>query len=119
MANYIFATWDNTNSGGDNMRIYTYQQLQEMLEGIDSNELYDRICRNIKRLRKERSKIFKNHGLNTINPYTSENIAALLNYNHTHYKRFESENDSTKRIPLEKLVMLSIIFDTTLDEIIK
>ncbi len=102
------------------MEIYSYQELQDKLDNFDSEELYKRICRNIKIMRKQRYEEFKaKYHSNAINPYTTENIADLLNYNHNHYKRFESENDSTKRIPLEKLFKLSIIFDTTIDEIIK
>ena len=55
----------------------------------------------------------------SINPYSSENIAELLDYNHNHYKRFESENDSTKRIPFDKLVKLSVILEKDLDDFIK
>lgn len=101
------------------MNIYTYSELQEKVDKIDTIELYKRICRNIKKIRQEKYKEYKKVCTNTINPYSTENIAALLDYNHNHYKRFESENDSTKRIPLEKLVMLSVIFDMSIDDIIK
>jgi transcriptional regulator with XRE-family HTH domain len=102
------------------MAIYNYQELQNKIEEINTQELYKRICKNIKKIRKAKYKEFKdNYKLNSINPYTTENIASLLNYNHNHYKRFESDNDSTKRIPLEKLIMLSLIFDITLDDLIK
>lgn len=102
------------------MHIYSYQELQEKIFNIDKTELYKKICKNIKRIRKEKYEQFKReYTNNTINPYSTENIAALLDYNHNHYKRFESDNDSTKRIPLEKLILLTIIFDTTLDELIK
>ncbi len=102
------------------MAIYNYQELQEKIAKYDDKELYKNICRNIKRIRKEKYNEFKKICTNnTINPYTTENIAALLDYNHTHYKRFESDNDSTKKIPLKKIILLSIIFDTTIDELIK
>lgn len=102
------------------MRIYSYQELQNMLHPIDELELYRRICRNIKRIRLEKYKEFKREcRSNSINPYSTENFAALLEYNHTHYKRFESENDSTKRMPLKKIILATLILDTTLDEIIK
>ncbi len=102
------------------MHVYTYQQLQDKIFKIDKKVLYQRICKNIKRIRLEKYEEFKKIcNSNTINPYSTENIAALLDYNHNHYKRFESETDSTKRIPLEKLIYLTIIFDTTLDELIK
>ena len=36
-----------------------------------------------------------------------------------HYKRFESKTDSTKQIPLDKLVKISIILDKNLEEFFK
>ena len=95
-------------------------ELQEQLSHINKYMLYIRICKNIKKFRLEKYYEFKKREKNnSLNPYSTENIAALLDYNHNHYKRFESENDSTKRIPLEKIVMLSIIFDKKLDDFIK
>ena len=119
------------------MAVYSYQELQEKIEEIgvgqiasisgryyamdrDNDDLYYRICRNIKKIRKEKYREFKKLGSNsTINPYTTENIAALLDYNHTHYKRFESENDSTKKMPLKKIVLLSIILETSIEDLMK
>lgn len=102
------------------MKIYNYQQLQDMIYPIDKEELYFKVCRNIKRIRQERYEQFKKEYNNySLNPYTTENIADLLGYNHNHYKRFESETDKTKRIPLNKLIILTIILDTTLDELVK
>lgn len=102
------------------MAVLNFQTLQEKMNGLDKDLLYRRICKNIKIFRLEKYKEFKNsENHNAINPYSSENIAALLDYNHNHYKRFESENDSTKRIPLDKLIKLSIILEKSLDEFIK
>lgn len=102
------------------MAIQNFQTLQEKVSNLDKDMLYVRICKNIKTFRLEKYKEFKNsENRSSINPYSSENIAALLDYNHNHYKRFESENDSTKKIPLEKLIKLSIILDKNLDDFIK
>ena len=97
-----------------------FQALQEHVSKIDKDTLYQNICINIKKYRLEKYYEFKKENTySSINPYSTENIAALLDYNHNHYKRFESLNDSTKRIPLDKLVKLSIILDKSLDELIK
>ena len=102
------------------MAVYSFQELQTKIAKSNSEDLYNRICRNIKRIRKEKYREFKKVSPNNaINPYTTENIAALLAYNHTHYKRFESENDSTKKIPLKKLILLSIILETSLEDLMK
>ena len=102
------------------MAVYSFQELQTKIAKSNSEDLYVRICKNIKRIRKEKYREFKKDAPNSaINPYTTENIAALLNYNHTHYKRFESENDSTKKIPLKKLYLLTIILETSLEDLMK
>lgn len=102
------------------MKIYNYQELQDKIEDINNDNLYNRICHNIKLRRIELyNKFKKEYKTNTINPYTTENIAALLDYSHTHYKRFESDNDKTKKIPLKKIVILSVILDISIDELIK
>ena len=102
------------------MAIYNFQALQAKISKCNTDDLYIRICKNIKRIRKEKYKEFKkNYTNSTINPYTTENIAALLDYNHTNYKRFESDNDSTKKIPLKKIVLLSIILDTSIEDLMK
>ena len=97
-----------------------FQALQENVSKINKDELYITICKNIKKYRLEKYLEFKNeNNYSSLNPYSTENIAALLDYNHNHYKRFESENDKTKKIPLEKIVKLSIILDKSLDDFIK
>ena len=37
------------------MAIYSYQELQEKISKCNNNDLYNRICKNIKKLRKEQS----------------------------------------------------------------
>lgn len=97
-----------------------FLELQEQLLTINKEMIYIKICNNIKKFRLEKYNKFKNNNTNnSLNPYSTENIAALLDYNHNHYKRFESENDSTKKIPLDKLVKLSIILEKEIDEFIK
>ena len=97
-----------------------FQTLKTAITNMDSDKLYVNICKNIKKFRLEKYNEFKQtQNKHAINPYSTLNIADLLDYNHNHYKRFESENDSTKRIPLEKLVKLSIILDKSIDDFIK
>lgn len=104
------------------MALKSLNELQNSIANIDKNILYITICKNIKKYRLEKYNQFKNqnfNNINTINPFSTEKIAELLDYNHNHYKRFESENDSTKQIPFDKLVKLSIILDKTLDDFLK
>lgn len=98
----------------------SFEELQDSVSTIDKSTIYDTICKNIKRFRLEKYNEYKEHNTNSsINPYSSENIAALLDYNHNHYKRFESETDSTKQIPLDKIIKLSIILEKSLDDFLK
>ena len=102
------------------MAIYTYQELQKKINTIDTFDAYKKICHNIKLIRKQKYKEFKIIcNSNTINPYSTENLAALLGYNHTYYKRFESDKDSTKKIPFEKLLIIITVFDITFDDLLK
>lgn len=100
------------------MAVKEFHTLQDKLGDIDKDILYKNMCKNIKKYRLEKYTEYKksNHN-NKINPYSSENIAALLDYNHNHYKRFESVNDSTRRMPLEKIVKLSIILEKSIEEL--
>lgn len=102
------------------MAVQNFQVLQDKVANLDKNMLYIRICKNIKKFRLEKYNEFKkSENRSSINPYSTENIAALLDYNHNHYKRFESENDSTKKIPLDKIIKLSIILEKNLEDFIK
>ena len=98
----------------------SFEKLQELVSTVDKTSIYDTICKNVKKIRMEKYNEYKKQNPSgTLNPYSSENIAALLDYNHNHYKRFESETDSTKQIPLEKIIKLSIILEISLDDFLK
>lgn len=98
----------------------SYEDFQILLSNMDIDQIYKNICKNIKNFRLEKYNEFKlNNPNKSLNPFSTENISALLDYNHNHYKRFESETDSTKRIPLEKLLKLSIILNKKIDDFIQ
>ena len=99
------------------MALREFEELQELVSSVDKKAMYITICKNIKKFRVERYEEFKKQNSHTtINPYSTENISALLDYNHNHYKRFESESDTTKQIPLDKLLKLSIILNKKVDD---
>ena len=102
------------------MTLNNFEELQKKVSNITKDETYTKLCKNIKKIRLERYNQFKEHEKNsTLNPFSTENISALLDYNHNHYKRFESENDSTKQMPLDKILKLSIILNVSIDELLK
>lgn len=101
-------------------KIVDYEELQIIVSKINKEEIYRRICRNVKKCRLEKYHEFKrNSSAKGINPYTTENISSLLDYNHNYYKRFESENDETKVIPLIKLIKLSLILDKDISDFLE
>ena len=54
------------------MAIYSFQELQEKISKCNTDDLYIRICKNTKRIRKEKYKEFtRNYTNSTINPYTT------------------------------------------------
>ena len=77
----------------------SYQQLQKDISKDNISHKFETICKNIKKYRLEKYNEFKLCNLSKLNPYSTENIAALLGYNHNHDKRYESDNDKLKRIP--------------------
>lgn len=103
------------------MAVYSYNQILKKLGKFkNEDKLNETICKNIRRIRMEKCSEFKKTMENSvINPYTSENVASLLGYSHTHYKRYESDSDKTKKIPLIKLVQLAIILDVPIEEFLK
>lgn len=102
------------------MVLNSFEELQRKVSNISKDETYKKLCKNIKKYLLERYKQFKKHEKNsTLNPYSTENISALLDYNHNHYKRFESETDSTKQMPLDKILKLSIILNVSIDDLLK
>ena len=102
------------------MALNNFEELQKYVSNITKDGTYTKLCKNIKKIRLERYNQFKEHEKNsTLNPFSTENISALLDYNHNHYKRFESENDSTKQMPLDKILKLSIILNVSIDDLLK
>lgn len=103
------------------MAISEYEKLQEKVSAFNNDdEFYQNICKNLKKYRQEKYNEFKKKNFDKeINPFTTENMAALLEYSHTHYKRFESVNDSTKRIPLPKLFKISVILGRPIEDFLK
>ena len=102
------------------MALNNFEELQKKVSNITKDETYTKLCKNNKKITLERYNQFKEHEKNsTLNPYSTENISALLDYNHNHYKRFESENDSTKQMPLDKILKLSIILNVSIDDLLK
>ena len=97
-------------------------QIYELLEKLDSYEIRNKICRNIKKYRLELYNKYKsvNKGVEgSENPYSTENISAYLGISKIHYKRLENENDKCKYITLDNLIKISYILNKKLDDFLK
>ena len=98
-----------------------WKEIEQLCFEADKDELNKKICENIRKFRLERYYQFKElcSHVPSLNPYSTQRIAELLNYSHNYYKRFESKNDKTKNIPKDKLWLLSIILDKNLSDFYK
>ena len=97
-------------------------QIYELLEKLDSYEIRNKICRNIKKYRLELYNRYKsvNKGVEgSENPYSTENISSYLGISKIHYKRLENENDKCKYITLDNLIKISYILNKKLDDFLK
>lgn len=97
-----------------------FDEIKSLVSEVKKDEIYINICKNMKKFRLEKYNEFKlNHNSKELNPYSSQNIAELLDCSFNYYKRYESETDPTKKIPLIKLIKLSIILDKPIEDFYK
>lgn len=97
-------------------------EVYEIFANIDMLEKRKIVCRNVKKLRKQRYDEFKKlYGkLGTENTYSAESIAAFLGLKSVkYYQRLESENDKCKYFSSDNLYKLAELFDVTIDEFYK
>ena len=82
------------------MAINSFETLQNKLSRVNVDEMYATICSNIKKYRLEKYNEFKSkNSQSTINPYSTENVAALLDYNHNHYTSQRADILRLRNIP--------------------
>ncbi len=106
-------------SGDVVMQVKRAFELFELVEKKTSKDYKPIICLNMRKFRKEKYMEFKAKHKDDENPYSVDNISALLGISKVHYKRLENVNDKCKYINLDKLIILSIIYDKSLDEFLK
>lgn len=94
----------------------------DLFDLVDKNSPQDykiNICKNMRKFRIEKYNQFKSENKGIENPYSVDNISELLGISKVHYKRLENINDKCKHINLDKLIILSIIYEKKLDDFIK
>jgi len=102
----------------DNKVKSTYD-LYELIEKNKPKNYQKLICKNMKHFRLEKYNNFKKDNKGLDNPYSVDNISEILGISKVHYKRLENENDKSKYINVEKLIILSIIYNKKLDDFLQ
>lgn len=101
------------------MKIEKPIDLFELVDEKFPKDYKSTICKNMRKFRLENYKKIKENNKHVENPYSVDNIAELLKTSKVHYKRLENINDKCKYINLEKLIILSIIYQKSLEEFLK
>ena len=98
------------------------REVYEMLEAvnkIDINKYQIAICNNMRMFRTKYYDQYRYENPKNENPYSTENISTVLGMSNVHYKRLENPNDKNKCIRLHTLILLSVIYNKTIEEFIK
>ncbi len=97
------------------MELFESYQMEEFVDTIKNSNIQEIIAENIKNLRLEHYQLYKKKKKGIDNPYSTENIASLLDISKRHYTRIENPKYTTKNINIEKLLILSKIYNKSLD----
>ena len=90
-----------------------------MIEKFCKQSKGNKIGKNLKKYRLSLYEQYKKLDKKTDNPYSSENIATLLDISRRHYKRLENPNYITKNISIEKILILSEVYNIPLEDFFK
>lgn len=101
------------------MKLLESYQMIEIAEKIKDREILKTLAYNLKKYRLSLYEQYKQLNRQIDNPYSSENIASLLDISRRHYKRLENPNYITKNISIEKLLILSEVYEIPLDNFFK
>lgn len=98
------------------MEIKSTYNLYELIEQQKPIDYKSIICENMKNFRLKKYNEFKQKNTGVTNPYSTDSISEILGISKVHYKRLENKNDKSKNINVEKLLILSIIYNKKLDD---
>lgn len=101
------------------MKLLESYQMVEIAEKIKEKEMLKVLANNLKKYRLLLYEQYKKLDKKTDNPYSSENIATLLDISRRHYKRLENPNYITKNISIEKILILSEVYNIPLEDFFK
>ena len=98
------------------MQLYEAYEMVEIAEKIKERKSLVILSENLKKYRLYLYEEYNKLKKGVDNPYSSENIASILNISRRHYKRLENPNAITKNISIEKLLILSEIYNISLED---
>lgn len=101
------------------MELLESYQMVEIAEKIRDRKILKLLAINLKKYRLSLYEQYKQQNKQVDNPYSSENIASLLDISRRHYKRLENPNYITKNISIEKLFILSTVYKVPLEAFFK
>lgn len=101
------------------MQIKQAYQMAEIAENEKKCDHSKILATNLKKLRLDHYKQYKKLNNKIDNPYSLDNISSLLGISRRHYSRLENPNYTTKNITLDKLIVLSKIYEVSIDNLIK
>ena len=100
------------------MHIKQAYQMEEIAENVKNSNHPRTLAANLKKLRLNYYNEYKTLNKKLDNPYSLDNISSLLGISRRHYSRLENPNYTSKNITLEKLIILSKIYEVTIDDLI-
>ena len=100
------------------MHIKQAYQMEEIAENVKNSNHPRTLAANLKKLRLNHYNEYKTLNKKIDNPYSLDNISSLLGISRRHYSRLENPNYTSKNITLEKLIILSKIYEVTIDDLV-
>ena len=100
------------------MQIKQAYQMEEIAENVKNSNFEKILASNLKKLRLNHYNEYKTLNSKIDNPYSLDNISSLLGISRRHYSRLENPNYTSKNITLDKLIILSKIYEVQIDDLI-
>ena len=100
------------------MHIKQAYQMVEIAENVKNSNFEKTLASNLKKLRISHYNEYKNLNNKIDNPYSLDNISSLLGISRRHYSRLENPNYTSKNITLDKLIILSKIYEIKIEDLI-
>ena len=101
------------------MQIKKAYQMEEIVDYVKNSNYSKILATNLKKFRLDYYNEYSAVNGKKDNPYSLDSISSLLDITRRHYTRLENPNYTTKNITMEKLIILSKIYEIPLDDFFK